>query len=162
MNLYNPTKAFNQRPEQATSAALIQSYTGAHGYEVLTIAVAADNSRFVSGGGDKTVFLWDVASGKTLRRYGGAVGGHGGKVECTAFGGEGDSVVVSGSFDSTVRLWDTKSQGNRPITVLDDAKDSVSSIAIVEHQIFTGSTDGRLRRYDLRMGMLSVDVIGGT
>lgn len=45
--------------------------------------------------------------------------------------------------------------------ILDEAKDSVSSVAVSEHEIFTGSVDGRLRRYDLRMGMLSVDVIGG-
>ena len=45
--------------------------------------------------------------------------------------------------------------------VLEEAKDSVSSLDAVGHEIFTGSVDGRLRKYDLRMGMLSVDVVGG-
>ena len=160
INLYNPSKAFGVQPDKATSNALIQSYTGVHGYEVFSISVASDNSRFVSAGGDKTVFLWDVPTAQTLRRFGG-VGSHTGKVECTAFGGDGDSVVISGSFDSTVRCWDTKSQSNRPIMVLDEAKDSVSSLAVHQHEILTGSIDGRLRKYDLRMGMVTVDVIGG-
>ena len=139
---------------------MIQSYTGVHGYEVLAISVASDNSRFVSAGGDKTVFLWDVPTAQTLRRFGG-VGSHTGKVECTAFGGDGDSVVISGSYDSTVRFWDTKSQSNKPIMVLNEAKDSVSCLGVKLHEIFTGSVDGRMRRYDLRMGMVSVDVVGG-
>jgi len=59
---------------------------------VLDLAVAEDNARFVSVGGDKTVFLWDVQTANTLRRF----NGHAGKVECCAFAGEDDSVVVSG------------------------------------------------------------------
>ncbi|KAL9093629.1 MAG: hypothetical protein Q9159_000158 [Coniocarpon cinnabarinum] len=161
INLYNPSKAFGKQSDKATAAALIQTYSGVHGYEVLSISVASDNSRFVSAGGDKTVFLWDVSTAQTLRRFGGT-GSHTGKVECTAFGGEGDSVVISGSYDSTVRFWDTKSQGAKPIMMLDEAKDSVSSLAVHDHEIFTGSIDGRMRRYDLRMGMLHTDVLGAS
>lgn len=131
-----------------------------HGYEVLSLAVSSDNARFVSGGGDKTVFLWDVATAKTLRRYGGGAGGHAGRVECVAFGGDGDSVVVSGSFDSTVRFWDTKASGNRPIMVLSDGRDSISDVAVQGPEVVTGCVDGRVRWYDLRMGMLYVDVVG--
>lgn len=76
------------------------------------------------------------------------------------FGGEGGSVVVSGSFDATVRLWDCKSQNTKPIQVLEEAKDSVSSLHVVGHEIVTGSVDGRIRIYDLRMGMIYTDVIG--
>jgi mitogen-activated protein kinase organizer 1 len=65
-----------------------------------------------------------------------------------------------GSFDATVRLWDCKSQSMKPIQVLEDAKDSVSSLHVVGHEIVTGSVDGRMRIYDLRMGMVFVDVIG--
>jgi len=38
------------------------------------------------------VFLWDVATARTLRRW----SGHFGRVNCVGFGGDGDSVVVSG------------------------------------------------------------------
>ena len=69
----------------------MQSYS-AHGYEVLDIAVTDDNARFASVGGDRQVFLWDVATGKTLRRW----AGHGGRVNAVDFGGDGASVVISG------------------------------------------------------------------
>ena len=115
-----------------------------------------DNARFVSGGGDKTVFLWDVATATTIRRF----TGHAGRVEAVAFGGDGASVVISGSYDSTVRLWDTKSQSNKPLMQLSEAKDSVSSVKVAEHEIITGSIDGRIRTYDVRMGQVFADVIG--
>lgn len=66
----------------------------------------------------------------------------------------------SGSFDATVRLWDCKSQSTKPIQVLEEAKDSISSLHVAGHELVTGSVDGRMRLYDLRMGVVSVDVIG--
>jgi len=83
-----------------------------------------------------------------------------GRVNCVAFGGEGDSVVVSGSFDASVRLWDCKSQSVKPIQVFEEARDSVSGLWVGGHDIVTGSVDGRMRVYDLRMGMVFADVIG--
>ena len=77
-----------------------------------------------------------------------------------AFGGDGDSVVVSGSFDATVRLWDCKSQNVKPIQVLEEARDSVSAVWVGGHEVVTGSVDGRMRVYDLRMGMVFIDVVG--
>lgn len=151
IHLYNPLKS----SPTVSKSGLIQSYS-AHGYEVLDLAVTTDNARFASVGGDKQVFLWDVATARTLKRW----SGHFGRVNCVGFGGEGESVVVSGSFDATVRLWDCKSQSTKPIQVLEEAKDSVSSLHVVGHEIVTGSVDGRMRVYDLRMGMASVDVIG--
>ena len=65
-----------------------------------------------------------------------------------------------GSFDATVRLWDCKSHSTKPIQVLEEAKDSVSSVIVDGHEIATGSVDGRVRLYDLRMGQVYVDVIG--
>ncbi len=48
----------------------------------------------------------------------------------------------------------------KPIQVLEEARDSVSSLHVVGHEIVTGCVDGRVRVYDLRMGMMFVDVIG--
>ncbi|KAI4255517.1 MAG: hypothetical protein LQ352_002548 [Teloschistes flavicans] len=136
-------------------SGLVQTYS-AHGYEILDISVTEDNARFASVGGDKQVFLWDVATARTLKRW----SGHFGRVNCVDFGGEEGSVVVSGSFDATVRLWDCKSQSTKPIQVFDDSKDSVSSLHVLGHEIVTGSVDGKMRLYDLRMGLVYVDTLG--
>lgn len=69
-------------------------------------------------------------------------------------------MVVSGSFDATVRLWDCKAGSTKPIQVLEEAGDSVSSVHVVGCEIVTGSVDGRVRVYDLRMGMVFADMIG--
>lgn len=76
------------------------------------------------------------------------------------FGGEGDAVVVSGSFDATVRVWDARSQSTKPVQVLEEAGDSVSAVLVGGWEILTGSVDGRVRGYDLRMGILCVDLVG--
>lgn len=46
--------------------------------------------------------------------------------------------------------------------VMDDAKDSVTTLAVCAHEILSGSADGRMRRYDVRMGQLTCDYIGST
>ena len=140
---------------------LIQTFS-AHGYEVLSLAVTSDNARFVSGGGDRAAFLWDVASGTTLRRFGGGGGGHASRINSVAFAGAEDALVVTGGFDTTVRLWDVRSQAARPIMVLGEARDSVSAVAVRGADVVAGSVDGRVRSYDVRMGRLTTDVLGAS
>ncbi|KAH0335671.1 WD40 repeat-like protein, partial [Aureobasidium melanogenum] len=133
----------------------VQRYS-AHGYEVHDLSVAQDNDRFISVGGDKTVFLWDVATHQTLRRW----SGHAGRINACAFAGEGDSLVVTGSFDSTVKIWDCKQRSEKPIMTLSEAKDAVSSVSVSGAEIMAGSVDGRVRCYDVRMGVIDQDVLG--
>ena len=97
ISLYNPFPStapaatpFSAAPAPA-GPKLIQTYS-AHGYEVLAIAVHSSNANFVSVGGDKLVFLWDVAEAKTIRRW----AGHSGRVNDCCWAGEGGSVVVTG------------------------------------------------------------------
>ena len=55
--LWNPYKA-----------TLIKTYAG-HAHEVRDVSCASDNSRLATCGGDKQVFVWDVATGAKLRRF---------------------------------------------------------------------------------------------
>jgi mitogen-activated protein kinase organizer 1 len=66
----------------------------------------------------------------------------------------------TGSFDATVKFWDTKSNSTKPLLTLSEAKDSVSSLAVVGHHVFVGSVDGHVRTYDIRMGEVHIDLIG--
>ncbi|GAA6003377.1 WD40 repeat domain-containing protein [Rhodotorula paludigena] len=140
------------RLTNAKSGLEVKQY-GGHGYEVLGIACTHDNTRFASCGGDRSVFLWDVTSGDIVRR----LSGHMGKINTVAWNAD-SSVLASGSFDTTVRLWDIKSQNRAPLQVLEDARDSITSIRIHEHLVCTGSVDGKVRTYDLRMGRLQTDL----
>ena len=67
-----------------------------HPYTSLTssdFARSHDNAKFASSGGDRSVFLWDVATGVTTRR----LAGHMGKIHVVEFN-EDASVVASGRF----------------------------------------------------------------
>ena len=55
----------------------------------------------LSGGKDKTIKLWDAATGKELR----SLEGHTGDVNSVAFSPDG-KVIASGSQDKTIKLWD--------------------------------------------------------
>ncbi|OLN84944.1 WD repeat domain-containing protein 83 [Colletotrichum chlorophyti] len=150
-----------KKPSSVSEGRLIQTYA-AHGYEVLDLSVSADNERFASAGGDRAVFLWDVATAITTRRFGGNAHGHTARVNCVSFAGDADSLVVSGGFDTSVRVWDVKSNSAKPVQVLEDAKDAVTSLAVRDAEIVAGSVDGRVRSYDVRMGKCVTDVMGAS
>lgn len=69
--------------------------------------------------------------------------------------------MVSGSDDRSVRLWDNKSRDSRPLMVLDEAKDGITDLVCWDKEIITGSSDGRVRGYDIRMGRCVSDVQPG-
>ena len=55
-----------------------------------------------------------------------------------------------------------RSQNRQPIQTLEDARDAVQAIYIGKTYIVTGSVDGHVRTYDLRMGELRTDFFGRT
>jgi WD40 repeat protein len=64
-----------------------------------------------SGGADRTVKLWDVASGKRIHTMGSSTEG----VNTVAFHPSGKYVAASG-FDRTIRVWDISVSGD-PVEV---------------------------------------------
>ncbi len=69
---------------------------------VSSAAFSPDGTRIVSGSTDKTVRLWDAATGKPV---GQPMRGHNQWVTTVAFSPDGTR-VASASLDGTVRLWD--------------------------------------------------------
>lgn len=127
---------------------------------MLSLSVSGDNARFASAGGDRSLFLWDVATAQTIRRLGGNQQSHTARINSVAFAGEDDTLLVSGSLDTSVRIWDLKSGSFKPIQVLTEARDSVSAVVVRGSEIVTGSVDGKVRTYDVRMGKCVTDIIG--
>eukprot|EP00746_Dinoflagellata_sp_MGD_P000194 gnl/MRDRNA2_/MRDRNA2_100354_c0_seq1.p1 gnl/MRDRNA2_/MRDRNA2_100354_c0~~gnl/MRDRNA2_/MRDRNA2_100354_c0_seq1.p1 ORF type:complete len:303 (-),score=54.13 gnl/MRDRNA2_/MRDRNA2_100354_c0_seq1:67-975(-) len=134
------------------SGLFVKEYKGPHNHEINDIAITEDNSRFVTVGGDKFAFLWDVASGRVIRKF----SGHERKINAVAFNST-ETVCLTASHDKTVRIWDLKSRSNTPIQILSEASDSVLCLCICDAEIYTGSVDGGVRRYDLRAGQLTAD-----
>lgn len=102
---------------------MIKNYKNLHNYDVCTLDIAKDNSKFVTGGGDKTLILTDVIEGKTIRKY----LGHNGRVNSICFNAD-NSVIFSGSYDTTVQAWDNKSNSTHPIQIIKGFKDSVCKV----------------------------------
>lgn len=112
--LYNPHKNI-----------MIKNYKNLHNYDVSGLCISTDNSKFVTGGGDKNVIVTDVAEGKTINKY----CGHNGRVNSVAFNGE-NNVIMSASHDTTVRCWDSRANSYTPIDIIKGFKDSVSHVEI--------------------------------
>jgi len=81
--------------------SLIQTLTG-HSGSVQCIAFSPDGKQIASGSYDRTIKLWDAATGdlqKTLE-------GHLDLVRCIVFSPDGKQ-IASGSSNKTIKLWDT-------------------------------------------------------
>lgn len=67
----------------------------------LAVAFSPDGRKVVTGSSDRTIKIWDGATGRELK----TLTGHGGLVCSVAFSPDGKT-IASGSEDTTVRLWD--------------------------------------------------------
>jgi len=119
---------------------------------VFDLQVTQDNTRIVTGSSNKTVYLWDVLSARVVNKY----EGHAAPIRSVALSPAGD-LVFSGSEDATLRIWDLRSRNGKPIQILSQFKDSVTSIKISGEEIVTGAFDGVIRTFDVRQGSVSCD-----
>ncbi|KJZ80523.1 hypothetical protein HIM_00373 [Hirsutella minnesotensis 3608] len=148
IRLYNPTPSKDAHEargaqQQIPQGRLIQTYSG-HGYEVLSIDVSADNERFVSAGGDRTVFLWDVATAqRPIQVLADA------RDAVTALAVRGPE-IVAGSVDGRVRSYDVRM--GRCTT--DVVAASVTSLCLTKdgRAALVGSLDSKLRLMDRDTG----------
>ncbi|MGH6815307.1 MAG: WD40 repeat domain-containing protein [Hyphomicrobiaceae bacterium] len=87
--------------------------TPAHLREALSwinsVAFAPDGARLLSGSADKSLKLWDAATGRLIRTF----EGHSDSVTSVAFSPDGLR-IASGGFDGTTRLWDGRMAATPP------------------------------------------------
>jgi WD40 repeat protein/tetratricopeptide (TPR) repeat protein len=118
-----------------------------HEGPVCSVAVTPDGRYVVSGSGDDTVRLWDLATGKEERRF----TGHERWVTSVAVTPDG-RYVVSGSGDFTVRVWDLATgKEERRFT---GHERWVNSVAVTPDgkYVVSGSHDNTVRLWELATG----------
>jgi N-acyl-D-aspartate/D-glutamate deacylase len=111
------------------------------------LAFSPDGKTLATGGADKAVRLWDVATGRTTL----LLSGHEDTVCAMAFSPDGKT-LATGSFDRTVKLWNVATAG-QPRTLRGHAG---VVMAVAFHPdgktLATGSVDGTARLWDLASG----------
>ena len=98
-----------------------------------SVSLSADGRYAFTGGADGTARLWDVATGKELRRF----AGHKAVVFGAAISADG-SLVATGGYDGTVRLWYT----DLNLTIADICRRLMRDFTADERQRY-GITDNR-------------------
>ena len=120
-----------------------------HTDDVNGVAFVPPANRFaVSAGGDRTVRLWDLATGATVRTF----AGHTDRLDCVATSADG-KLVISGGRDATARIWDLAS--GKQVRLLPHAS-WVAGAAFFDddRQVVTTSTDHALRVWEVGSGRL--------
>ncbi len=107
-----------------------QSHMTLHGHDaaIKSIAFSPDGKCIVSACGDKTIKVWDAATGAELT----TLRGHEGGVRSAAFSPDGMR-IVSGSVDKTIKVWDAATGAE--LMTLKGHEKSIESVAF--------SPDGR-------------------
>ena len=93
-----------------------------HTERVFSVAFSTDGKTLASGSSDRTIKLWDVATGQNTA----TLTGHTNEVTSVAFSPDGKT-LASGSLDKTIKLWDVATRKNT--ATLNGHTDWVSSVA---------------------------------
>jgi len=98
-------------PDSPSVVGYARKSLGGHSEPVACVVLSSDGQFALSASWDKTMRLFDMNSGATVRTF----QGHGKDVFSAAFSGD-NRQIVSGSRDKTIKLWNTLAECKYTIT----------------------------------------------
>jgi WD40 repeat protein len=120
-----------------------------HTDPVYTVAVSPDGRLVATGSFDRTVRLWDSATGMEARLLGGKTG-HQNQVLSVAFSPDGD-ILASGGSDNSVKLWELPS-AKPASTIALSAPPTSATITADGKTAAVAQNDGTIRLWTLPEG----------
>ncbi|MBD2091188.1 hypothetical protein H6F67_15140 [Microcoleus sp. FACHB-1515] len=147
-----PVRSAISKPIDRPTWNCRQVFSG-HSGDVTALAVSPDGYFFASGSRDRSIKLWDIASGKLVQTFAGrslwSASGHRGRINALTFSPEGN-LLISGSDDGTIKLWNLAS---RKLTRTIEAHDwGVDAIATDAELLASGGGEGAVTLWDLDAG----------
>jgi len=126
-------------PQFAAKYPLLHSIDG-HASHVYYVTFSPDSRRLLSASADRTVGLWDVATGKLLRKF----LGHDNEVNCAVFSPDQKRIASCGD-DGTVRLWNAETGELIKTSALHGVPVVDLSFSSDGAQLASGDDHGKLR-----------------
>ena len=126
-----------------------------HIQPVVGVVFSPDSRRLATASADRTIRIWEVASGRLAH----TLLGHEGHVLSIAFSPDGQH-LASGDVEGVVRLWDARSGQLR--RVLEGNSALVMSISFSPNgqRLAAGYADGMLRLWEVKQGALVRTIAG--
>ena len=120
-------------------------------------AFSSSGKRVLTGGQDKIMRLWDLATGRCVRTF----EGHAKAVECIAWGGD-EHLALSAADDHSARIWDVST--GQCLRVLEGHTSDIWSVAWSpdRRNICSGSNDHTVRLWDVESGSCAAILEGHT
>lgn len=146
----NGTVSLQDLEREATPRVLV-----GHRNKVTSVAFSEDGSRLVSGSADRTVRLWETASGTQLRSW-----DVGAWVTCVAMTPDGRT-IATGADDGYVRLWDVAT-GTHPDVFTSRSYTLAVAFSPDGRRLATGGYDCIVRVWDVERGELQSSWRGHT
>ena len=124
----------------------LQCLKGKMREDVNSVAFSQEDDKIVSGSNDCTIRIWDVVTGKEVRKF----DNKDSKVYSVSLSGD-SSKVFSGSDDGILRVWDCLAEETE-LLKYDGHKQIVRSVALCGSKIVSGSEDKAIIVWDIDSG----------